>query len=217
MGQLLIPKIFHVMWHGDKPMPIEFVEYGKSWLYYNPGWKMKLWNSENMIKLQNQEFYDKATLFAQKADIARYEIIYNFGGVYIDADFECLKNIEELLDNVEAFCAYQEANIVEIAIMGCIPKNPVFKMLIDGIPESIKRYKKRSILYQTGPMYATKKLRDRKDITIFNPELFYPDISNKKQRDNDAFSKAYAVHHFANTWIKELSKNFINSKNGNKN
>lgn len=202
MGQLLIPKIFHVIWHGDEPMPDKFVEYGKSWLYYHPDWEMKLWNSENMIKLQNQEFYDKATIYAQKADIARYELIYNFGGVYIDADFECLRNIEGLLKDVKAFCAYQQKDIVEIAIMGCVPKNPVFKMLIDGIPNSMEKYKRYSIVNQAGPMYATKKLRNRKDITIFSSELFYTRQLIEEYGNDDIYSKSYAVHHYANTWVE---------------
>lgn len=202
MGKLLIPKIFHVIWHGDKPMPNEFVEYGKSWLYHHPDWEMKLWNSKNMIKLQNQEAYDKATIYAQKADIARYELIYNFGGVYIDADFECLRNIEGLLENVKAFLAYQQQGILEIAIMGCTPNHPVFKMLIDGIPKSIELYKRYSIVNQAGPMYATKKLRSRKDITIFGSELFYPKKTNKDTVNYDDLSIAYAIHHYANTWVR---------------
>lgn len=203
MAKLLIPKIFHVMWHGDKPMPDEQVEYGKTWLSYHPDWEMKLWNSENMIKLQNQESYDKSTIFAQKADIARYEVLYNFGGVYIDSDFECLKNIEELLVNVNAFSAYASKGFVEIAIMGCTPKNPIFKMLIDGIPQSIEKYKKFPIVYQTGPIYASKILRTRRDITIFKPELFYPSCQGKeKYINNDIFQNAYAIHHSANSWLK---------------
>ena len=31
-----------------------------------------------------------------KSDIARYEIIYRYGGVYIDTDFECLRPLDFL-------------------------------------------------------------------------------------------------------------------------
>jgi mannosyltransferase OCH1-like enzyme len=203
MTELLIPKIFHIIWLGDSPMPDEYIEYGKSWLENHPGWEMKLWNSENMINLQNQELYDNATYLAQKADIARYEILYNFGGIYIDTDFECLRNIENLLQNVEAFSAYESEGIINIAIMGCTPKNPVFKILVDGIPESIKSNKIYPINYQAGPIYATRKLRTRKDITIFRSELFYPYLWNEKHRKLENFPNAYAVHHWASSWVKK--------------
>jgi mannosyltransferase OCH1-like enzyme len=32
-----------------------------------------------------------------KSDILRYEVLHKLGGVYVDFDFLCLKNIEPLL------------------------------------------------------------------------------------------------------------------------
>ncbi len=49
---------------------------------------------------------------AQKADVARYEIVLKYGGIYMDIDFEPLKNIEPLLHGVDAFVAYESAEFI---------------------------------------------------------------------------------------------------------
>jgi hypothetical protein len=73
---------------------------------------MKVWNSKNMIKLQNQEVYYKEEYLAEKVDRACYEIIYYWGRVHMDTSFEYLKNIEGLLENIEAFSAYESESII---------------------------------------------------------------------------------------------------------
>ena len=43
------------------------------------------------LEMQNRDIYEKETDYACKADILRYEILYQYGGVYIDADIVLLK------------------------------------------------------------------------------------------------------------------------------
>lgn len=201
MSNLIIPKVFHRIWVGDEAMPKEFVYYGKTWEKYHPDWEMKLWTKENMISLINQEVYDKAEKEAQKADIARYEILYNFGGVYIDCDFQCLKNIEPLLDNVSAFAAWESPGVVCISILGCNAGNSFFKELVDGTTNAVNKNCHLPINYQAGPMYFTEKVKGRNDVVIFDSELFYPYLYSEKHRKEEAFPNAYAVHHWSGSWL----------------
>ena len=39
-------------------------------------------------------------ILGEKSDIFRYEILYRFGGVYVDTDFECIKPFECFAQNV---------------------------------------------------------------------------------------------------------------------
>lgn len=201
MSKLLIPKVFHRIWVGGGPMPDEFIYYGETWKKNHPDWEMKLWTKDNMIPLKNQESYDKAEKLAQKADIARYEILYNFGGVYIDCDFECFKNIEPLLNNVSAFAAWEDSNVVCISILGCNAGNLFFKELVDGTAEAIKRNNNLPINYQVGPMYFTEKVKGRNDVVIFGSELFYPYLYTEKYRKEEKFPNAYAAHHWSGSWL----------------
>ena len=42
------------------------------------------------------------------ADFGRYMVLHRFGGVYVDLDYECLKNIEPLLDGCEFVTSYTD-------------------------------------------------------------------------------------------------------------
>ncbi|MEN6461049.1 MAG: glycosyltransferase [Syntrophomonas sp.] len=202
MNNLFFPRIFHRIWLGKKSMPGEFVEYGNTWLKHHPNWQMWLWNDHNIIPLQNQQVYGTASSVVQKVDIARYEILYNFGGIYIDCDFECLRNIEDLLVGVEAFAASESKGIISNGIMGCKPGHQIFKLLIDNLPCSINDHRHEHITEQVGPGYVTRLIGNRKDLMVFGPELFYPYLWTEKHRKGEFFPNAYAVHHWAGSWLQ---------------
>ncbi|MDF2614693.1 MAG: hypothetical protein K0S71_2479 [Clostridia bacterium] len=198
--KMLIPKVFHRIWIGSKPMPQEFIEYGETWKKHHPDWEMKLWTDENMIVLQNQDAYNNALHFAQKADLARYEILYRFGGVYIDCDFECVRSIEELLKGIEAFAASEDGCTISIGIMGCVPQNEIFKVIIENVPAWMKAFSMLPISGQTGPWFVTNLLRGNKKLKIFEKEKFYPYYYTEKYKKGEVFKDAYAIHHWAASW-----------------
>lgn len=201
MSHLFIPRIFHRIWLGDKPMPIDFINYGKTWCREHPSWRIKLWTDKNMLQLQNQKAYDDASHPVVKSDIAKLEILYNFGGVYIDCDFECLRNIEILIAGCEFFASYESYDMISTAIIGCTPKNSVMKDLINGIPKRAKLRKRSNINYRFGQTYATEKLINRDNVKILDSKFFFPYSYNEKNRKGEELLDAYAVHHWAGSWL----------------
>jgi len=127
--------------------------------------------------------------------------MYNFGGVVVDVDFECLKSINSLLSNVKIFAASQAADVVNIAILGSIPKHNIFKNIIDEIPNSISMHNWRDEPSQVGPHLFTRMAKDSEDLTIFDKDLFYPYLWNEKHRRWEKFPNSYAVHHWDGSWI----------------
>lgn len=200
MGNLLIPKIIHRIWVGNKQIPEEFAAYEQTWKKHHPDWEMKLWTEDNMISLQNQKEYDYAKELAKKADIARYEILYQFGGVYVDCDVECLKNIEPLLEHIEAFAGAEDNYYITNAVMGCTVHNGIMKYIIDNIPASIQRNSAQEINYQTGPIFITELLKNVSGFKVFEKDIFYPYHWTEKNRKGERFEQAYAVHHWAASW-----------------
>lgn len=203
MSDIKIPRIFHRIWVGEKSMPEEYIQYQKTWAKHHPEWEFKLWTDENMIPLKNQREYDNTTSPALKADIARLEILYKYGGVYIDCDFECLKNIEPLLDNVEAFAAWQDDYLIATGIMGCVPEHYKFKTLVFCLTANINMNRKKLLPHQAGPVYITKILKESRGVTIFPKEIFYPYYYTEKHRKYEVFSNSYAVHHWSSSWLPE--------------
>src|SRR3954469_5636980 len=103
MPELLIPRVFHQIWLGPKPLPPQFKEWADRWLSLNPGWRMEWWTDSHLPDLLNAKEFQAADKMAAKSDILRYEIIYKYGGIYIDSDFEPLQPLEPILDSVNAF------------------------------------------------------------------------------------------------------------------
>lgn len=94
----IIPKVIHQIWLGYDPIPENFQYYLKTWLFNNPDWKVKIWSREDILKenFPNIDLFFLARSHAEQSDIIRYEIIYRYGGLYIDTDIECFANFDEL-------------------------------------------------------------------------------------------------------------------------
>ncbi len=193
---ILIPRIFHHIWLGGLPLPDEFRRYIDTWREHHPGWACKLWNESNLFPLTNQKQFDLAIQPAQKADIARYEILHRHGGVYLDTDFECRRDIKPLLTGVEGFAAEEDDNSVAIGILGTMPGHPLLTELIAALPEWFARGGPPN--QTTGPWLFTHFARDRDDFCIFDRRLFYPIHYSGTQWGS--LDEAYAIHHWAHSW-----------------
>ena len=67
----------------------------------NPGWLVHTWREWDLPGLRNQLWFDAAAHPAQRADIARFELLHRFGGIYVDTDFAPLRPIEALVADTE--------------------------------------------------------------------------------------------------------------------
>ena len=132
-----IPKIMHFIWIGKNIIPDLYIYYIESWIKNHEDWLFFFWNDNNIPKLINQKEYDNSNTYAMKADILRYELLYIFGGIYIDCDFLCLKNIESLIENYKGFSAYESEEFVAIGIMGFVENDKILENIIKYLPISI--------------------------------------------------------------------------------
>ena len=66
--------------------------YLPSWKQFNNDFEYILWDEASIIQLglKNMYAFQQTKNLGAKSDIARYEILNKFGGVYVDTDFECL-------------------------------------------------------------------------------------------------------------------------------
>lgn len=202
---MTIPRVFHRIWLGPKPLPTEFAAFGETWVALHPGWEMRLWTDANLPPLENQALFDRAPSFAAKADILRYELLLQFGGVYMDTDFECLKSIESMLDGVQCFVAQQkdlDADFgkfcyVNNALMGAVPGQPLFRDLVESLPQHMASLPPEvSAAALTGPHYLTTVLQSHPEVRIFPAKFFYPYTATERWRRHEKFPEAYAVHHW---------------------
>jgi len=225
---LRIPRVFHHIWLGDKPLPEKFAEWADRWLAMNPGWRMEFWNDKTLPPIVNRAEYDAAEKMAAKSDILRYEICARYGGVYIDADFEPLRPIEPLLGGVTTFQADELDDRPCNALLGCMAGDPFYRAVVEGLPESIRRG--GDIVETTGPAFLKRMIADylglqrrREDdpapgvegrrwrvvsgdgsrsLHGFHWSVFYPYHYDQPELENTAFPEAFGKHHWTASWWK---------------
>ena len=166
-----IPKVFHQIWFGG-PMPDAYLAFAKTWRHFHAEWAFRLWTEENLFPLELQAYFDTAEEFCQKSDIARYEVLWRFGGIYLDCDFECIKSIEPLLDEVDAFLGYEDPVSVNNAIIGAVPRHPALAAMIDAVRRRF--FLPGPAFFTTGPGLVTPLVKRFADIRLFPSEVFYP-------------------------------------------
>ena len=188
---LLIPRVFHQVWLGPDPLPAEFAGYRQSWIDHHPAWQTRLWTEENLPEdLHRPEVYERLRSPVERCDILRLELPHRFGGVYLDCDFECLRSIEPLLDDVTFFVGYTLPGRVNHAIMGAIAGHPILSRALEEInPREYFGYDKEA----TGPPFFAGLLEDYPDARIFDRSYFYAP-------EDEARATGYAVHHEAVSW-----------------
>lgn len=170
-----IPKIIHQIWLGPLEPPVEAMN---SWKNLHPDWEYILWTEKNLPALKNQDAFERSERYAQKADILRYEILFNYGGIFVDADEHCIKKIDPLFEkifeqNCECFASYEKENSTLVAngIMGCTKKNSFMKKMVDEINIEQEGYAWEIV----GPQYLTRMLDKHKPaVYLFEPKVFLP-------------------------------------------
>jgi len=214
-----IPKIIHHIWLGGE-VPNVLQKYIDSAKKIHPKWQYKLWTDKDVsqMKLYNREIFDQTTNCGAKSDILRYEILYRYGGVYLDTDMECLKPLDILHKCYDFYIGIQPLSHDLITFgtgaIGSIPGHPILKHLIKSLPKNFRRYK--MVTQQTGPIPATISFyleSDKGTIDIALPaNYFYPIDAKEKNIDKEKCKKrgAFCIHWWAKTWcsIIERKKEF---------
>ena len=194
-----IPKIIHQLWIGDKPAPLKWM---RSWHEKNPGWLYRLWTekdirAEKWINQNLIDYYMARKIWHGVKDVCQYEILYNHGGVFMDADAECLQPIGELFtDEYDAYSCYENETARPGLIQPLIAAttNSAFAMeLIQGL-KNVDVNIDAEPWRVTGNKYIGEMYRDTEtNVKIFPSHYFIPEhyTGVKYKGDDKIFSRHY--------------------------
>lgn len=181
----IIPKILHQLWIGDqKKCPFNLME---TWQIMHPDWEYIHWN-ENEIEKRGKKFECNRQIqdiseINGKADIIRWEILYEMGGVFMDADSICIEKMDpDIFLTKNGFsCFENEQNrrgLVACGAMGFPPKHPLLREIIDHIKTLDLRPQVCNLKawVTVAVSLITQKLDSGKyiDFTIFPSYMFIP-------------------------------------------
>ncbi len=97
-GETFIPKTIHYCWFGKNKIPKEFQKNIDEWKEICPDYEIVEWNENNYNIGMNkyiQQAYEKKN-WAFVSDYARLDIIYKYGGIYLDTDVQIINSMESL-------------------------------------------------------------------------------------------------------------------------
>lgn len=200
-----VPRLLHRIWLGS-PIPTWAEEFWSGWRRLHPDWTLHTWCETNLPPLRNQTLYDDAehltagNVWQLRSDIVRYELLWLYGGVYVDCDMEPLRSIAPILEGIDAFAAWERQDVwVNNAILGAAPRHAFVGGLVDGVGASVRANRDRRPNHATGPRYVTALYRQRpSDLHVFPEALFYPYSWSQLERRGESFPEAYTIHHWNN-------------------
>ena len=161
----MIPKIFHHVWIGPKPMPKEEVEFRESFRRFHPDWDFMLWDNDELANLDMPENCLEAfnesngknqppnpPCYACQADVVRAVAVLRYGGIYLDTDIECYKPIDDLITDETDFIGIQphKGNWITNAFFGA---SKGFKLIEDLVKDIRPRPPAHN-----GPLFLTNHL-----------------------------------------------------------
>jgi mannosyltransferase OCH1-like enzyme len=123
--RISIPKSIHWIWLGPHAMPEEPMA---SWIKHHCDFHQTLWTDHHVYNTTTTTkdagtWFNQAALFyamdhgmyGMASDILRLEILYQYGGVYIDIDYYCVDSILPLLKRGKNFvCGASNTGCVEL-------------------------------------------------------------------------------------------------------
>lgn len=178
-----IPKILHQIWIGPKPAPTNLM---KTWKDKHPDFEYIFWTETELIargmEITCQTQVDMMKEINGKADIIRWEILYKYGGVFVDADSICIEPFDDSFMNKSGFATYENEivreSLVATGTMGFEPGSALCHDIIEWIKsdESTPFIQNFRAWYSVGPALLTKFLNtgNYRKFSVFPSHCFLP-------------------------------------------
>lgn len=215
-----IPKIIHYCWFGNNPIPSQHQKYIDGWKRLCPDYEIIEWNEKNYNIEKNQYMKQayEAKFWGFVPDYARKDILYNYGGIYLDTDVEMICSFDELLYQ-DGFCAFVRDLVAFGLGFGARKGLPIIKELRDMYNDVVFEFKSfREI--KIGPEYETEKLvefglKRNGEYQIVEGLTVYPtEVLSGTNVYNDQYLKTnrtYSVHHYAGSWADDEDRENLNA------
>lgn len=246
-----IPRIMHQIWTGGEEelqhfhaeLPVtdkrsHFLEWRRSCVRTHPGWKHVLWSSSDMRALVAAEVpfmlaqYDAMDTHIKRTDFARLLILWRFGGVYVDMDFECFRAIDNDIPLEAPFVVAEHfTNSIHFggieypnALMGSARGHPLVWSVLVEVMRRDREDPAGFVTRISGPVVFTNMVLEWRrnfgsgSLRVVPPPVFYPVYCmNKTQMALDSqcilsrncaeqYPSSPAVHHYAMSWFESQSR-----------
>lgn len=219
----MIPKKIHYCWFGGNELPELAKQCISSWKKYLPDYEIIEWNESNYDIEKNRyirEAYSKKK-YAFVSDFARFDILYNYGGIYFDTDVEVIKDITNLIEK-GSFVGLESPGLINtgLGMAGSINEK-IFKEVIDSYEKdsfinSDGTMNLKTVVYRVSEIFEKYGLSKQdefqfiQNINIYPVEYFCP--KSPKTMNLLITNNTYTIHHYDASWIDYRTRQLMIEK-----
>ena len=233
----MIPKKIHYCWFGGKKLPVLALHCIDSWKKYLPDYEIICWNESNYDV--NKILYTKEAYMKKKyafvSDYARFDILYQYGGLYFDTDVEIIKDLTPIIQ-AGPFMGCEPCGAINSTMQAGRPApglglaaNPGLGLAanpgLELYQEILHNYSQRhfckidgsfdlttvvviisEILNRHGFLSQKNEIQECCGIKIYPPEYFCPKAPG--YNEINLTKDTYTIHHYTGTWLPLSQKIF---------
>lgn len=208
-------KVIHYCWFGGNPLPKLVEQCIDSWKKFCPDYEIIEWNETNFdvhcCRYVEEAYQAKKWAFV--SDYARFWILYNYGGVYLDTDVELLKSIEDLSDTFVGF--ENKDTVASGLIRGALKGDEICRLMLEeyeadrfDLGDGMFNVKtvgiRETALLEKFGLKRDDSMQEVCGTTIYPREYFCP----KSFIDENVTltENTYSIHHYSASWHTEEEK-----------
>ena len=213
----MIPKIIHYCWFGGNPLPELARKCIASWKRFLPDYEIREWNESNydVHKIPYIAQAYEAKKYAFVSDFARFDILYEFGGIYFDTDVEVIKPLDDILKN-GAFAGIESAGALAAGLGIASPAaRDILKEILDSYKHetfllSDGSFNLKTVVTRVSNIFKMHgfsdevKIQHIADFTIYPMEYFCPKSPRTLQLN--ITDNTYTIHHYDGSWVDDFGK-----------
>lgn len=209
-----IPPVIHYCWFGRKPIPDEYMQYINTWGEMCPDYDIIQWDESNYDVYKHpyiaRAYNEKKWAFV--SDYARLDIVYNYGGIYLDTDVELIKNLDELR-KFRVYVGFESESFINTGLgFGAEEGHSLIGKFLESYDDI------EPGTYIPCPQIQSKDMEnlgltrnntfqyfDDEGVAVLPSEFLCPMEYRYKQLN--ITDKTVSIHHYSGSWLDNLSKN----------
>lgn len=210
----MIPKIRHLIWLGDMPVPEPMKAMTDTFLSFHPDWRTETWTDRRLPDMLCQDIFDEQQTLIGRIELLRIELLFRYGGMHTDWDFVWQNSVERAVGTLDAFACtaingMRGELILESALMGFTPGHRILQKAIAMMFRDFKE--NRGQLNICASWYIAQAIGELwkfdleavKDFRVLDADKFCPFTLQNGRHVDDEFPAAVAVHKYSGLWLDQ--------------
>jgi len=198
----VVPAIIHQTFINWKDIPQPWKYPDRSVREIHPDYTYKYWSEIQSREFIQKEYpwfletYDTYPYISQRSDVIRYFLLYHYGGIYLDMDIICTRNMY-ILRQYQVVIPRQDPSSFSHDFLMSVPKHKFFEHLIKNLTMKENHSYKTMAYTPTGSEYLYHQYtlyEDKQDIGILPPHLY----------DGHGKNESFFMHYNNRVWSDSI-------------